>query len=84
MELIYHQRKKTLYFHDHQEKYSGYDYTVTNKDGKVTSTVVVDFKIFDMEQFIKDNVAMKKYTEKNYLTLDGAVKMYEASGATCK
>ena len=37
-----------------------------------------------MKQFIDNNAAMKEYTENNKLTLDGAKKMYEATGAVCK
>ena len=37
-----------------------------------------------MKKFIKANPAIKKYTEKNKLTVDGAKKLYESTGATCK
>ena len=51
--------------------------TITSKDKKV-------LKKFDMYRFIDNNEAMKKYTKNNKLTLDGAKKMYESTGATCK
>lgn len=67
-----------------KKKYGGYTYKVTNSNGKVTSKVTIDYKKFDMKQFIKDNAAMKTYTKDDKLTLDGAKKLYESTGATCK
>lgn len=64
--------------------YHGYQYTVTNSDGKVESNITINYKEFDMKKFIKNNEAMKSYTKNNKLTLDGARKMYESTGATCK
>lgn len=67
-----------------QKNYNGYTYKVTNKNGKVLTDVVIDYSEFDMEKFIKNNSAMKEYTDDNKLTLDGAKKLYESTGATCK
>ena len=67
-----------------KKNYGGYTYKVTNKDGKVVTKVTINYNKFDMEKFIKNNEAMKKYTEKNKLTLDGAKKLYESTGAKCK
>lgn len=67
------------------ETYGGYDYKVTNKDGKVVSTVTINYKKMDLEKFIKDNQAMKSYAnDKNKITLDGLKKMYESMGAKCE
>lgn len=67
------------------EVYGGYDNKVTNKDGKVTSETTVDYNKMDLEQYVKDNSAMKNYVNKdNKMLVDGLVKTYEALGATCK
>lgn len=67
-----------------KKTYGGYSYKVTNGDGKVTSNVTINYKKFDMKKFIDDNEAMKKFTKNNKLTLSGAKKMYESTGAVCK
>ena len=64
--------------------YGGYTYEVINNNGKVISNVTINYKKFDMDRFIDNNEAMKKYTKNNKLTLEGAKKMYESTGATCK
>ncbi len=66
-----------------KKTYGGYTYKVTNKDGKVESDVTVDYKEMDMKKFIKNNEAMKKFTNDNKLTLEGAKKLYESTGAKC-
>ena len=67
-----------------KKTYGGYKYKITNNNDKVTSNVTIDYNKLDMKQFIDNNAAMKEYTENNKLTLDGAKKMYEATGAVCK
>ena len=67
-----------------KKTYGGYKYKITNNNGVVTSNVIINYKKFDMDSFIDNNEAMKKYTKNNKLTLDGAKKMYESTGATCK
>ena len=67
-----------------KKTYGGYKYKITNNNGVVTSNVIINYKKFDIEKFIDNNEAMKKYTKNNKLTLDGAKKMYESTGATCK
>lgn len=65
--------------------YSGYDYTLKKIDethAEIDSEI--DYSKLDMEKYLKDNPAMSKYTEDNKMTFDGAQKMYEASGYTCK
>lgn len=67
------------------EVYGGYDNKVTNKDGKVTSETTVDYNKMNLDQYVKDNSAMKSYVNKdNKLLVDGLIKTYEALGATCK
>ena len=67
-----------------KKTYKGYTYKITNNGSKVVATVTINYKDFDMDKFIKNNEAMKQYTKNNKLTLDGAKRLYESSGATCK
>ena len=65
--------------------YGGYDYKVTIKDKKLTADITIDYKKFDLDKFVKTNGAMKEYVNKdNKLTVKGAKKMYESTGAKCK
>ena len=67
------------------ETYGGYTYNVKNENNKVTSTVTIDYNKMNLNQFVKDNAAMKNYVnKKNKLTLDGVKKIYEDLGATCE
>ena len=67
-----------------KKTYGGYSFKVTNKNGKVKSNVDINYKRFDMKKFIENNEAMKTYSKNNKFTLDGAKKLYESTGATCK
>ncbi len=67
-----------------KKAYGGYTYKVTNNGNKVISKVTIDYNKMNMKKFIKANVAMKEYTEKDKLTVEGAKKLYESTGATCK
>jgi hypothetical protein len=65
--------------------YSGYKYTITNTDethAEINSEI--DYNKFNMEKYLKDNPAMKEYTAEGKMTVDGAKKMYEKSGYSCK
>lgn len=67
------------------DAYGGYDYTVTNENGKVTSITKIDYTSLNREQFIKDQPSMKKYmNDDNMITLEGIISMYETIGATCE
>jgi uncharacterized lipoprotein YehR (DUF1307 family) len=67
-----------------KKTYGGYNYSVDNTGNKVESNVEIDYTEMNLEKFIKNNEAMKEYTKNNKLTIEGAKKMYEASGAKCK
>ena len=67
-----------------QSTYKGYKYKVVKSGNTVTTDVTINYKDFDMEKFIKNNEAMKQYTKDNKLTLEGAKKLYESTGAKCK
>ena len=64
--------------------YGGYTYDIKINKNKLVLSVNIDYTVFDMNKFINNNAAMKEYINKdNKLTLDGIIKMYEASGSTC-
>ncbi len=71
-------------YSSNKKYYGGYDYKITIKDDSISSNVVINYKKFDMNKFIKNNEAMKQYTKDGKFTIEGAKKMYEASGAICK
>lgn len=65
--------------------YGGYSYKVNIKGKKLTADITIDYKKFNLDKFVKANSAMKEYVNKdNKLTVEGAKKMYKATGATCK
>ncbi len=65
--------------------YGGYGYTSERiDDTHARFKGVIDYKVVDFANFIKDNPAMKDYSVDEKLTKDGAKRMYEASGATCE
>lgn len=67
------------------QSYGGYEFTVTNKDNKVTSDVTIDYTKLNLEQLAKDDSAIKGILDdKNRMTLDGMKALYEAQGATCE
>ena len=67
-----------------QNTYKGYTFKVIKNGNKVTTDVTINYNNFDMAKFIKNNEAMKQYTKNNKLTLEGAKKLYESTGAKCK
>lgn len=65
--------------------YRGYTYKIKNNKDSLVLTINIDYTVFNMKKFIEDNEAMKEYVNKdNKLTLNGIIKMYEASGSVCK
>lgn len=65
--------------------YGGYDYKVTNENGKVTSITKIDYIVLNKEKFVEDQPSMKTYmNEDNMITVDGIITMYETLGATCE
>lgn len=67
------------------DTYGGYTYKVTKGDGKVVSTVTIDYEKLDIEKYVKDNSAMKNYVNKdNKLLVEGIESIYKALGATCE
>lgn len=75
---------KSLY-DSNNSMYGGYTYDIKINKNKLVLSANIDYTVFDMNKFINNNAAMKEYINKdNKLTLDGIIKMYEASGSTCK
>ncbi len=66
------------------DTYGGYDYKVTKSDGKVTSKVTIDYNKMDLDQFTKDQPALKNYIKDGKLKIEGLKSMYESMGATCE
>ena len=71
-------------YSSNKDTYGGYQYKIIIKDNQLIGNTTIHYNEFDMKEFIKNNEAMKSYTKNNKLTLDGARKMYESTGATCK
>lgn len=67
-----------------KKMYGGYSYEIITNNDKLLVDVTVDYNDINLELFIKDNEAMKKYTKNNKLTLEGVKKLYESTGAKCK
>ena len=83
--LSYFEKQLKEQYKTNNEKYKGYDYKVTNKDGKVVSEVTIDYSKMDLNKFVEDNTAMKSFVNKdNKLTVKGVKSMYESIGAKCK
>lgn len=69
---------------DNNSRYGGYTYDIKANNDNLELHVNIDYTSFNMKKFVSDNLAMKEYVNKdNKLTLDGIIKMYEASGSTC-
>ena len=67
------------------DTYSGYTNKITKEDGKIISDTTVDYNKMDIEQYVKDNSAMKNFVNSdNKISVDGIINIYEALGATCK
>lgn len=65
--------------------YNGYTYEVKKEENKVVATITIDYTKMDLNKFIRNNGAMKKYVnDDNEYTIDGAEKLYTSTGATCE
>ena len=79
------EEKNKEQYKENNIKYRGYSYKITNENNKLVSKITIDYSKVDLDTFIKDNPAMKKFVNKdNKLTIDGVKAMYESTGATCK
>ena len=65
--------------HDAASKYNGYTYTINREGNKVTSSVTIDYKEFDLSKFLSDTES----DDKDELTLDSIEKKYVSLGAKC-
>lgn len=67
------------------DTYGGYTNETKLDDNTLVSTTKVDYAKMDVEQFVKDNTAMKSYVNKNnQIKVEGIKKIYEQLGAVCK
>ncbi len=67
------------------ENYGGYEILTSQKETELEITTTIDYNVFDLEQYTKDEEALKEYVnENNKLTVESVTKMYESTGGTCK
>lgn len=67
------------------DTYGGYTNETKLDYNTLVSTTKVDYTKMDVEQFVKDNTAMKSYVNKNnQIKVEGIKKIYEQMGAVCK
>ena len=81
--LSYFEKSLKEQYDANNKKYGGYENTVTNKDGKVNTDVIIDFTKMDLKKYVEDNPAMENFLDKDNMTLDGIKTLYESMGATC-
>lgn len=83
--LNYFQEYLNKTYKESNEKYSGYDYKVTKKNNKVTSSVKIDYNKMDLEKSVSDSKELKAYVNKdNKMTVDGIKNIYTSMGAVCE
>lgn len=67
------------------EAYGGYNYSITNKDGKVTAVTNIDYSKVDIEQLAKDDSSIKGIINSdNKVLVEKIESLYTSMGATCK
>lgn len=66
------------------EAYGGYKYNIENKDGKVVSTVTIDYNKMNLDQYVKDQPVLKDFVKNGKMQVDGIKALYKAMGATCE
>ena len=66
------------------DSYSGYEYSITNANGKVTAKVKIDYNKMDINQYIIDQPSLKSYVKDNKFKKDGLKSIYESMGAECQ
>ena len=72
-------------YENNKNLYGGYDYNIKIDGETLVSNLTIDYSKYDMNKFVKDNVAMEEYVNKEkQFTLEGAKKYYNTIGATCK
>ena len=71
-------------YNSYNNLYGGYKYNLYLEGNKLTLNLIINYDKVNKEKFITDNVSFKEFVnDKNEFTLDGAKKMYEASGMKC-
>ena len=71
-------------YENYNNKYGGYKYKVIMENGKVTSTVSIDYSKMDLKKLVKDNMNMKSaINNENKLKLEGIKSIYKSVGAIC-
>ncbi len=66
-------------------KYGGYEILTSQLSGSIEVVTTIDYEVFNLEQYVQDEPSMNAYVnDKNELTVDNIVKMYEELGGTCE
>ena len=83
--LSYFEKYLKETYESQNETYGGTTNKVTNENGKVTSSTTIDYSKMDLDKFVKSNTALSSYVnDKNQLTKDGVISLYESLGAKCE
>ena len=66
------------------DAYGGYTYNIVKENNQIVSNVTIDYSKMNLEQFAKDQPALKSYIKDNKMLTEGIQSLYESMGATCK
>jgi uncharacterized lipoprotein YehR (DUF1307 family) len=67
------------------DTYGGYTYSVNQTSSKLTVDTTIDYKKIDLDKLLEDQPTMKDAAnDKNQLTKDGVVDLYDAMDITCE
>ena len=81
--LNYFEESKKLDYYNLNDLYGGYTYTISNSDGSINFSSIIDMELVDIKKMVKDKKIDKDYVISNKLTTSGIVKIYESKGAIC-
>ena len=83
--IAYFEKNYNDRYKEESTKYKGFSYNVKKTDGKIDAKLTINYNKVNMNDYVKNNPAMKSYVNKdNKLTLKGAKTMYESLGAKCE
>ena len=76
----------TQIYSDYNSLYKGFTNKISEENGKIVSKTTIDYGKINLDKYIEDNSAMKKYyvVENKKLVFDGIQELYESLGSTCK
>lgn len=68
---------------EYNKKYSGYVYSFNINGNTLEAKVIINYNKMDFKQYMSDNPAVAAYAKNDKLTVEGAINLYKAMGATC-